>query len=136
MKTRWVLTTLTAALSAFALSVTLNPQQVAAQECNNATINCAYYFELSGWIGKKVPFLPAVASRLVNFDGHGNREGGGFTVVTGSVWQISLLGTYDVKPDCTVNFAYTVLNEDGSLNSVTTLFGVIVNRGEEVRKKS
>ena len=54
MKTRWVLTTLTAcALSAFAVPVTLNPQQVAAQEaqtvqvCKNATLKGAYSFELS-----------------------------------------------------------------------------------------
>lgn len=137
------LTTLAAcALSAIAISASLISQQVVAQEvatqaqtsqrCKNTNLKGAYSFDLSGWHGAVAPFIPYVASRLVNFDGRGNWTGAGFSVVAGSASQKSLSGHYAVNRDCTVNFDYTVLNEDGSLSSVTTLFGVIVDNSRGV----
>jgi hypothetical protein len=104
-----------------------------ARECTNATLTGAYAYEIIGQDGTQAPFLPFAAVRLVQFDGQGMLQGSGFRVLAGVTAQTTVAGTYQVMPDCTVNFDIGVFKTDGTKVDQDTLFGVIVEQGEKVR---
>lgn len=121
-------------LSALPLSLFVNSDQVLADntQCDNATLKGAYVFEVNGFFGNQVPFSPAAAVRFVRFDGQGNFNGRGFSVLAGNVAEGNIIGTYQVQRNCTIQITFSLLNLNGT-QSTNNLFGVIVDRGKKIR---
>jgi hypothetical protein len=122
------------ALSAFSLSFFMSLGKVLAGDvqCTNATLKGAYVFEVSGFFGDQAPFSPAAAVRFVRFDGQGNFNGRGFSVLAGNVAEGNIVGTYQIQSDCTVKITFNLLNLNGT-QGTNNLFGVVVNKGEKIR---
>ncbi|MBE9005367.1 hypothetical protein IQ259_09995 [Fortiea sp. LEGE XX443] len=121
-------------LSALPLSFFINSGKVLADnaQCRNANLRGTYAFEVSGFFGDQAPFSPAAAVRIVRFDGQGNFNGRGFSVLAGGVAEGNILGTYQVQSDCTVQITFSLLNLNGT-QSVNNVFGVILDRGQKIR---
>jgi hypothetical protein len=123
-----------AALSAFSLSFCMSLGKVLAgdAQCTNATLKGGYVFEVNGFFGDQAPFSPAAAVRFVRFDGQGNFNGRGFSVLAGGVAEGNIVGTYQVQSDCTVQITFNLLNLNGT-QATNNLFGVIVDKGKKIR---
>ena len=105
-----------------AISQKANAQ--AAPSCNNATIRGSYGSKFTGTFGTQ-----EVASvGLVKFNGEGNFQGTDTLSFDSSIFpNRTLIGTYNVKQDCTVQIVFA-----SSLNETVFFSGTIVDGGKEI----
>ena len=117
-----------AALTVLALS--LAPRLHAA--CTNAAAAGTFGFTVTGTLFLPAP-APVGAVGTITFDLSGNATGSQDRSVGGAYAHELLTGTLTVNSDCTLSLLANVYDTSGNLVRTSTLPGVLVNNGQEIR---
>ncbi len=115
------------------LSAGLGNASIAAREgssCTNATIKGNFGSQLSGsyGLGKAGQSGLLAEVGLFQFDGMGNLNATDTGSLNGRIISSGLVGTYNVKENCTITLTFT----DDFNNPSVNLSGTIVNNGKEI----
>ncbi len=98
--------------------------------CTNATIKGDFGSQLSGsyGLGKAAQSGLLAEAGFFQFDGSGNLNATDTGSLNGKIIPSGLVGTYNVKENCTVTITFT----DEFNNPSVNLSGTIVNNGKEI----
>jgi len=100
--------------------------------CNNASAAGTFGFTVTGTLYVPDP-APVGAVGIIRFDQKGNATGSQDRSVGGAFAHELLLGKLTVHADCTLNLLANVYDTSGNLIRTSTLPGVLVNNGQEIR---
>jgi hypothetical protein len=97
--------------------------------CTNATLRGEFGSQISGTfgIGGTSPTGSLAETGIFKFDSQGNMNAVDIGSLNGQIFPSTLLGTYNVKRDCTLTLTFT-----DAFNNRVNFSGVIVNRGQEI----
>ena len=98
--------------------------------CTNASLKGAYGYTSTGFITVgPAPVGPFAEVGTQTFDGKGGTTATATLSANGNIFEITITGTYTVKPDCTGTFTLQVF----PFNATTRLFFVLDDNGTEIR---
>jgi hypothetical protein len=123
MRSLHILITLVAASSPLAFGSQPAMGEAAVVRCNADLIKGAYSTTAQGWSGG----LPTASERKSVFDGVSKFTSTGYLSVGGTISNITITATYEVKPDCTLTLVGK-LADGGSISE----FSVIADNGNRI----
>ncbi len=98
--------------------------------CTNASLKGTYGYTSTGFITVgPAPVGPFAEVGTQTFDGKGGTTATATLSANGNILEITITGTYTVKPDCTGTFTLLV----APFNGTTRLFFVLDDNGTEIR---
>jgi hypothetical protein len=121
---------MTLAVLALAL-VSLVPNLHAA--CTNATLAGTFGFTTTGVLILPSGAVPVGAVGLITFDLNGSASGNQDRSVGGAFAHETLSGTFTINSNCAVNTTISVYDSNGALVRTSTIDGVLVNNGKQIR---
>jgi len=101
--------------------------------CTSATAAGTFGFTTTGTLMLPTGPAPVAAVGLVTFDLSGNATGGQDRSVGGAFAHETLTGALTVNRDCTISLLANVFDSSGNLVRTSTIDGVLVNNGKQVR---
>ena len=118
-----------AALAIFLLS--LAPGVHAA--CSNASAAGSFGFTTNGTLFLPICPAPVAVVGSINFDRDGRTTGSQDRSVAGDVAHETLTGTLTVNRNCSLTLVANVFDTSGNLVRTSTIQGVLVNNGKQIR---
>jgi hypothetical protein len=100
--------------------------------CNIASAAGTFGFTVTGTLYVPDP-APVGGVGIIRFDQNGNASGSQDRSVGGAFAHELLLGKLTVHSDCTLSLLANVYDTSGNLIRTSTLPGVLVNNGQEIR---
>src|SRR6266571_3046285 len=101
--------------------------------CTSATAAGTFGFTTTGTLILPTGPAPVAAVGVVSFDLNGNTTGGQDRSVGGAFAHETLTGTLTVNRDCTISLLANVYDSSGNLVRTSTIPGVLVNNGKQIR---
>jgi len=118
-----------AALALFLLSIA--PHVYAA--CTNTTAAGTYGFTTTGTLILPTGPAPVAAVGSITFQSNGDVTGSQDRSVGGDFAHETLTGTLTVNRDCSILLLANVYDDSGNLVRTSTISGVLVNNGKQIR---
>src|SRR5258708_5313747 len=101
--------------------------------CTGATAAGTFGFTTTGTLILPTGPAPVAAVGVVSFDLSGNTTGSQDRSVGGAFAHETLTGTLTINRDCTISLLANVFDSSGTLVRTSTIDGVLVNNGKQVR---
>ena len=101
--------------------------------CTSATAAGTFGFTTTGTLILPTGPAPVAAVGVVSFDLNGNTTGSQDRSVGGAFAHETLTGTLTVNRDCTISLLANVYDSSGNLVRTSTIPGVLVNNGKQIR---
>src|SRR5437016_12455154 len=101
--------------------------------CSSATAVGTFGFTTTGTLILPTGPAPVAAVGLVTFDLNGNITGSQDRSVGGAFAHETITGTFTVARDCTITVVANVYDSSGNLVRTSTIPGVLVNNGKQIR---
>ena len=101
--------------------------------CTNASAAGTFGFTTTGSLILPSGSVPVVAVGVITFDVNGNTIGSQDRSVGGAFAHETLTGTLTVNRECTISLLANVYDASGNLVRTSTLPGVLVNNGKQIR---
>src|SRR5438552_17118928 len=101
--------------------------------CTSATAAGTFGFTTTGTLILPTGPAPVAAVGVVSFDLNGNTTGSQDRSVGGAFAHETLTGTLTVNRDCTISLLANVYDSSGNLVRTSTIDGVLVNNGKQIR---
>ena len=101
--------------------------------CTGATAAGTFGFTTTGTLILPTGPAPVAAVGLITFDLNGNATGSQDRSVGGAFAHETLTGTLTVNRDCTISLLANVYDSSGNLVRTSTIPGVLVNNGKQIR---
>src|SRR6266550_7325250 len=101
--------------------------------CTSATAAGSFGFTTTGTLILPTGPAPVAAVGVVSFDRDGNTTGSQDRSVGGVFAHETLIGTLTVNRDCTISLLANVYDSSGNLVRTSTIPGVLVNNGKQIR---
>src|SRR5438132_3503764 len=101
--------------------------------CTGATAAGTFGFTTTGTLILPTGPAPVAAVGLITFDLNGNATGSQDRSVGGAFAHETITGTLTVNRDCTISLLANVYDSSGNLVRTSTIPGVLVNNGKQIR---
>jgi hypothetical protein len=101
--------------------------------CTSATLAGTFGFTTTGVLILPSGAVPVGAVDLITFDRNGSASGNQDRSVGGAFVHETLSGTFTINSNCTVNLIASVYDSNGTLVRTSTIDGVPVNNGKQIR---
>ena len=101
--------------------------------CTSATAAGSFGFTTTGTLILPSGPVPVGAVGLITFDLNGNAAGSQDRSLGGAFAHETLTGTLTVNRDCTISLLANVFDSSGTLVRTSTIDGVLVNNGKQIR---
>jgi hypothetical protein len=101
--------------------------------CTNATLAGTFGFTITGVLILPTGAVPVGSVGLITFDLNGSTSGSQDRSLGGVFAHETLSGTFTINSNCTVNTTISVYDSNGILVRTSSIDGVLVNNGKEIR---
>lgn len=101
--------------------------------CTNATLAGTFGFTITGVLILPAGAVPVSSVGLITFDLNGNASGSQDRSLGGAFAHETLSGIFTINSNCTVNLISNVYDSNGTLVRTSTIDGVLLNNGKQIR---